>query len=73
MMDYVKWPDGFHVAEVPGHPGFLGYGNYEEEYLLHDGERRISCLRLSRLRIDALPFHHPPPLAGRLRMSAGWI
>ncbi len=29
MMDYVQWPEGFEVREVPGHPGFYGYGHYE--------------------------------------------
>ena len=73
MMDYVQWPHGFTVVEVPGHPGFQGYGHYEEEYRKADRHWRISFLRLTRLRFDALPAGHPAPLAGRLQASADWI
>jgi hypothetical protein len=30
-----------------------GYGHYHEDYVKHDGEWRISRIRLSRLRVDA--------------------
>jgi hypothetical protein len=73
MMDYVQWPEGFAVAEVPGHPGFQGYGHYEEEYRRQDGAWRISFLRLTRLRFDALPAGHAAPRPGRLQASTNWI
>ncbi len=73
MTDYVQWPAGTDVAEVPGHPGFQGYGHYEEEYRRTAEGWRICFLRLTRLRFDALPVGHAPPRPGRLRASAGWV
>ena len=73
MTDYVQWPAGFVVAEVPGHPGFHGYGHYEEEYRRLSGSWRIAFLRLTRLRFDALPAGHPAPLPGRLQASPDWL
>ena len=73
MTDYVQWPDGMPAAEVPGHCGFHGYGHYEEEYRKADGQWRISFLRLTRLRFDALPTGHAPPRPGRLQASNDWI
>jgi hypothetical protein len=73
MTDYAQWPEGFAVAEVPGHPGFHGYGHYEEEYRRQGGVWRISLLRLTRLRFDALPIGHAPPRPGRLQASTNWI
>ena len=73
MADYVQWPEGSEVREVPGHPGFLGYGHYEEEYVRRDGVWRIAFLRLTRLRFDALPHGHPAPIPGRFQASQTWI
>ncbi len=73
MTDYVQWPEGTVVAEVPGHPGFRGFGHYEEEYRRTDGRWRIRFLRLTRLRIDALPAGHAAPRPGRMRASADWL
>ncbi len=73
MMDYVQWPQGVHVAEVPGHPGFFGYGYYEEEYSRRDGSWKIAVLRLTRIRFDALPEDHPKPIPGRLQASQDWL
>lgn len=73
MMDYVQWPPGAVVAEAPGHPGFRGYGHYEEEYRREAGTWRICFLRLTRLRIEALPPGHPPPRPGRKQASADWL
>lgn len=73
MMDYVQRPPGVVVAEAPGHPGFRGYGHYEEEYRREAGTWRICFLRLTRLRIEALPPGHPPPCPGRKQASADWL
>jgi len=73
MMDYVQWPTGFDVAEVPGHPGFFGYGYYEEEYARRDGLWKISFLRLTRIRFDALPPGHPEPRPGKLQADPRWL
>ena len=73
MMDYVQWPPGAVVAEAPGHLGFRGYGHYEEEYRRTAGGWRIAFLRLTRLRIEALPSDHPPPRPGRMAASADWL
>lgn len=73
MEDYVQWPEGTPVAEVPGHPGFRGYGHYEEEYRRDAGQWRIRFLRLTRLRIDPLPPGHPAPRPGRRQAGADWL
>ncbi len=73
MTDYVQWPEGFPVAEVPGHPGFFGYGYYEEEYARRDGLWKIAFLRLTRIRFDALPVGHPGPRPGRLQADLNWL
>jgi hypothetical protein len=49
MFDYVEWPE-----QEGRRVGIQGYGHYLEEYLLEDGEWRISHLRLERLRVDQL-------------------
>ncbi|SIO67044.1 SnoaL-like domain-containing protein [Bradyrhizobium erythrophlei] len=72
MMDYLQWPSGFSPKEAPGQSGFVGYGHYEEEYTKVEGRWLISFLRLTRLRIDALPLDHPTPRKGQLTASHDW-
>jgi len=55
MCDYVEYP---WQAE---RRGFVGYGFYDEEYRLEEGEWKISRLRMERLRIDPLVGPHLPP------------
>jgi hypothetical protein len=73
MEDYVEWQDGSTVKETPGHRGFYGFGHYEEEYRIDAGEWKISFLRLTRLRIDAVPADNPPPRMGARQATANWM
>jgi len=73
MEDYVDWPDGYDVAEAPGQSGFRGYGHYEEEYKKIGAEWRIAFLRLTRLRIDAVPLTESKPKMGRCRATPEWL
>lgn len=73
MMDYLQWSDGFTPTEAPGQAGFIGYGHYEEEYTKTEGRWLMSFLRLTRLRIDALPAGHPSPVKGGLVATLSWI
>ena len=73
MEDYVEWPLGTEIREVPGHSGFKGYGHYEEEYRKLDGAWRISFMRLTRLRIDPLQAGRPTPAFGALSASLDWV
>lgn len=73
MMDYVEWPAGHAPMEAPDSRGFQGYGHYEEEYRRQGGVWRIAVMRLTRLRIDALPSDHPTPRPGRLQASPAWL
>jgi SnoaL-like domain len=73
MEDYVEWQDGSTVKETPGHRGFYGFGHYEEEYRFDNGEWKISFLRLTRLRIDAVPADNPPPRMGARQATANWM
>jgi hypothetical protein len=73
MEDYVEWQDGSTVKEYPGHRGFYGFGHYEEEYRVDAGDWKISFLRLTRLRIDAIPTDHPPAKMGSLRSTPDWL
>ena len=73
MMDYVQWPPGYQVNEVPGHAGFQGFGDYEEEYVRGATGWLIAYLRLSRIRFDPLPVGHSPPIPGRFQLRHVWI
>jgi hypothetical protein len=73
MLDYLEFPDGERPAEAPESRGFVGFGHYEEEYRRVAGVWLISYLRLTRLRIDALPADHPHPTFGRHKASPDWI
>lgn len=73
MEDFVEWQDGGAVKEAPGSKGFRGYGYYEEEYRKVDGDWKICFLRLTRLRIDAVPADSPPPRMGACQASPGWL
>lgn len=57
MQDRVVWEPG--KSRVPGAQSITGFGHYTETYVRHDGEWRISYLKLSRLYIDL----HPPATA----------
>ena len=73
MMDYLQWPSEFAPNETPGHAGFFGYGHYEEEYRQVDGAWKFSFLRLTRLRIDALPVGAVDPSRNLLAASRLWL
>ncbi|MDZ4358031.1 MAG: nuclear transport factor 2 family protein [Variovorax sp.] len=73
MEDFVEFTDGSTVKETPGSRGFYGYGHYEEEYRRDDGEWRISFLRLTRLRLDAVPIDAPLPRMGQRQATSGWL
>jgi hypothetical protein len=73
MEDYVEWQDGSLAKETLGHRGFRGYGHYEEEYRSEHGEWKISFLRLTRLRIDAVPNESPRALMGQLQATPDWL
>jgi hypothetical protein len=73
MEDFVEWQDGGHVKEAPGSKGFRGYGHYEEEYRNESGVWKISFLRLTRLRIDAVPADAPAPRMGVCQASPDWV
>lgn len=73
MMDYVDFPIGVEVKEVPGHRGFFGYGHYEEEYERVGATWFISFLRLTRIRFDAVPVASPLPIAGMFKVSTNWL
>jgi hypothetical protein len=73
MEDYVQFAPGTVVVEANGSPGFRGFGHYEERYLRRDGRWRLLSLRLTRIRIDALPADHPPPRPGFMATTPDWI
>lgn len=73
MEDFVEWTDGSTVKETPGSNGFFGYGHYEETYQRVDGEWRISFLRLTRLRLDAVPVDAPAPRMGQRQATPDWL
>jgi len=73
MEDYVEWTDGATVKETPGSRGFRGYGHYEEEYRLEDGDWKIAFLRLTRLRIDAIDPAQPAPRMGQRQATPDWL
>lgn len=73
MEDYVEWTDGSTVKETPGSRGFRGYGHYEEEYRLVDGEWKIAFLRLTRLRIDSIAPEQPPARMGQRQATPDWL
>lgn len=73
MMDYVEFPADAVAREAPGSRGFMGYGFYEEEYVLVGGGWRFRYLRLTRMRIDPLPADHPRSGTGLLPPTPGWL
>lgn len=73
MEDFVEWQDGGAVKETPGSKGFRGYGHYEEQYRKEGNTWKISFLRLTRLRIDAVPANSPAPHMGACQATPDWI
>ncbi len=73
MMDYLEFPDGEAPHEAPGSRGFVGWGHYEEEYRRTPEGWKFTFMRLTRLRIDALPVDHPRPRPGRFAHTPDWI
>ena len=77
MEDYVEWTDGSTVKETPGSRGFRGYGHYEETYRRENVDGvptwRISFLRLTRLRIDAVPAEQGAPRMGQRQADPHWL
>jgi hypothetical protein len=73
MMDYLEFPADERPSEAPDSRGFAGYGFYEEEYRKVGGEWLIAYLRLTRMRVDALPADHPFPAFGRHHPTPGWL
>jgi hypothetical protein len=50
MFDFVDYGPADDVAV-----GLKGFGHYDEDYAIEDGEWRITRSRLTRLRVDPLP------------------
>jgi hypothetical protein len=67
----------FDIVEQPqvsdGQRGIIGYGHYEEEYRRVGDEWKISFLRLTRLRVDALTGEHPPTHPIERAHSPAWL
>ena len=71
MMDYVEFPPD---APSPyGARGWVGWGFYEEEYVLQDGAWLIDVMRLARLRMDELDQARPAIKPGRLAPNPEWL
>jgi hypothetical protein len=64
MSDYVEFAEPAREGRAKGYRGFVGAGHYEEEYRKVDGAWRISSMRLTRLRVDALVGPPPPRIEG---------
>lgn len=73
MMDYLEFPKGEQPQEAPHSRGFVGWGHYEEEYRQTPDGWRFSFMRLTRMRVDALPADHPQPQKGRFPPTLDWL
>jgi hypothetical protein len=76
MTDYVTWPADEPLQRhtiSPDMYGFLGFGYYQEEYRKVEDGWRISRLRLTRLRIDALIGTEPQILPDQLPPLLDWL
>ena len=73
MMDYVQFDARAASEKVPSEQGWVGWGYYEEEYVLRDGVWLISFMRLARQRMDALSNDHPAVELGRLGPTPDWL
>lgn len=73
MMDYVQFQPDDGPAQVLAEQGWVGWGYYEEEYVLRDGVWLISFMRLARQRMDALGAEHPAVELGRLGPTPDWL
>jgi hypothetical protein len=72
MYDYVsaKLPSGSREFETNA---FMGFGHYEEEYECIGGEWKISFIRLTRIRLDVVPFQPPVTGAPLVRATTNWL
>jgi hypothetical protein len=74
MFDYLTWDPEQQPERHPGGIGLVGYGHYEETYRKVDGEWKISFLRLTRLRADAVTGDVPTPSTTSWQpRSADWL
>jgi hypothetical protein len=79
MHDLVELPEGFggfgHYEAAERSRGFAGYGHYEEEYRRVGAEWKISFMRLTRLRVDALTGEPGPSMEipDDRRPSLDWL
>lgn len=71
MMDYVEFPPD--EPSPYGARGWVGWGFYEEEYVLREGVWLIDVMRLARLRMDDLDPARPPIKPGRLAPNPDWM
>ena len=73
MMDYVQFQPDATSKKLTTERGWVGWGYYEEEYVLRGDAWLISFMRLARLRMDALSDEHPAVEFGRLGPTADWL
>lgn len=74
MQDHLEWPAPIQLKEAPEARGFIGYGHYEEAYVLQEGAWKMQFLRLTRLRIDPLSAEGAFPADKVLRRaSPSWL
>jgi hypothetical protein len=74
MSDYVEFSEPAREGRAKGYRGFVGAGHYEEEYRAEEGKWKISSMRLTRLRVDAIVDGPLPKIEG-YPLSAGnaWL
>lgn len=73
MQDVLEWPEAMQLKEMPNARGFVGFGYYEEEYRCVDGRWKMHFLRLTRLRVDALPIGEKRAGAALRKVSTDWL
>lgn len=73
MQDHLEWPQPIQLKEAPEARGFVGFGHYEEEYVLENGAWKMQFMRLTRLRIDPLPTGCTFPTTALRQTSPSWL